>query len=85
MPPDRPRTLTFRPSVPLASVVLKEQPATAIYRNGENSIVIRQQAAWDRDEDSFVYTTEQNVMAFVDQLCDAVGIAEFGGPKAGRS
>ena len=33
----------------------------------------------------FVYITEQNVMAFVDQLCDAVGIAEFGGPKAGRS
>jgi hypothetical protein len=67
------------------SVVPTEQPATAIYRNRENSIVIRQQAAWDREEDSFVVITTQNVMAFVDQLCDLAGIAEFGGPKTGRS
>jgi hypothetical protein len=65
------------------SIVLKEQPATAIYRNRENSIVIRQQAAWDREEDTFVFITEQNAMAFLDQLCDLMGIAEFGGPKAG--
>ncbi len=61
--------------------MLKEQPATAIYRNRENSVIIRQQAAWDRDEDSFVFITEQNAMAFLDQLCDLMGIAEFGGPK----
>jgi hypothetical protein len=67
------------------SVVLAEQPATAIYRNREDSIVIRQQAAWDREEDSLVVITEQNVMAFLDQLCDLAGIAEFGGPKPGRS
>jgi hypothetical protein len=66
------------------SIVLKEQPATAIYRNRENSVIIRQQAAWDRDEDSFVFITEQNAMAFLDQLCDLMGIAEFGGPKKPR-
>ena len=67
------------------AIVLKEQPATAIYRNRDNSIVIRQQAAWDREEDTLIFITEQNVMPFLDQLCDLAGIAEFGGPKAGRS
>jgi hypothetical protein len=63
------------------SIVLAEQPATAIYRNRKNSIVIRQQASWDDEMDSFVIITNQNVMSFVDQLCELVGIAEFGGPK----
>jgi hypothetical protein len=63
------------------AVVLTEQPATAIYRNRENAIVIRQQASWDSDEDSFIFITEQNAMTFLDRLCDLLGICEFGGPR----
>lgn len=42
------------------AVVLPEQPATACYRNPRGEIVIRQQAAWDQDEDSFILILPQN-------------------------
>lgn len=63
------------------AVVLTEQPATAIFRNRENAIVIRQQASWDSEEDSFIFITEQNAMTFLDRLCDLLGVCEFGGPR----
>ena len=37
------------------SVICQEQPATAVYLNQRGSIVIRQERAWDVDEDTFVY------------------------------
>jgi hypothetical protein len=56
------------------SVILKEQRATAVYFNKSRELVIRQQAAWDQEEDSFVYIAEPFQQAFLDKLCDIMGI-----------
>ena len=60
------------------SVILREQRATAVYFNKSQELVIRQQAAWDQEEDSFVYIAEPFQHAFLDKLCDIMGI---GGSK----
>jgi len=60
------------------SVVLKEQPATAIYFNSRGQLVIRQERSWDRDEDSFIYFAPGNTQEFLDKLCDALGIQTMG-------
>jgi hypothetical protein len=60
------------------SVVLREQPETAIYLNPFDEIVIRQRK-WP-DEDAFVYFTPgDNLQAVIDRLCDLAGI-----PSAGK-
>jgi hypothetical protein len=35
------------------SVVLREQPETAVYFNADGALVIRQRAAWNQDDDPF--------------------------------
>ena len=56
------------------SVILHDQPATAIYFNRERSLVIRQERSWDRDEDTYVFIAKENQQAFLDKLCDVLGI-----------
>ena len=46
------------------SIVLREQRATAVYRNRLGELIIRQQV-WP-DEDSFIYVTPENVTAFLE-------------------
>jgi hypothetical protein len=60
-------------------IVLHHQPKTAIYRNPDNSIVIRQYN-WP-DEDSFVVITESNIDGFLDKLTEVCGIPSCGRPK----
>ena len=50
------------------SVVLREQRATAIYRNGHSGIVIRQEKNWDEDSDPFMVITEENAVTFMEAL-----------------
>lgn len=50
------------------SVCINEQPATAIYRNDFHQIVIRQKAAWDRDEDVFVVIDRAHLSHLIDML-----------------
>jgi hypothetical protein len=37
------------------SVILKEQRATAAYRNRAGELVIRQRASWDEEQDTFLF------------------------------
>jgi hypothetical protein len=46
------------------SIVLREQRATAVYRNRMGELIIRQQG-WP-DDDSFIYVTPENVTAFLE-------------------
>lgn len=62
------------------SVVIHEQPATAMYFNPGGHLVIRQKADWDREEDTFVYIAPNNIEAFIDELTEMVGIPSVGGP-----
>jgi hypothetical protein len=50
------------------SVVLKSQPATAIYYNPNGCIVIRQERSWAEDSDPFVYITPENAVTFMETL-----------------
>jgi hypothetical protein len=59
------------------TVVLREQPETAIYYNPSGDLVIRQRR-WP-DDDMFVVISEHSLMAFIDRLTDMAGI-----PSAGR-
>ena len=60
------------------SIVLQEQPETAVYLNPQNVVVIRQRAPCWADEDSFVYIAPHNLMTLIDALCDLAGIPEVG-------
>src|SRR5947207_7779536 len=42
------------------TIILREQRATAVYHNKGGDIVIRQQAAWDDEADTFVFITAEN-------------------------
>ncbi|UGY23572.1 hypothetical protein HU675_0037390 [Bradyrhizobium septentrionale] len=50
------------------SIILREQRATAAYRNRVGELIIRQQARWDDDEDTFVYISPENEVAFMEGL-----------------
>jgi hypothetical protein len=50
------------------SVVLKSQPATAIYYNPNGCIVIRQERSWAEESDPFVYITPENAVTFMEAL-----------------
>jgi hypothetical protein len=50
------------------SIVLKCQPATAIYYNPNGCIVIRQERSWAEESDPFVYITPENAVQFMEAL-----------------
>src|SRR5262249_43008671 len=63
-----------------ADVVIHEQPATAVYFNPNGALVIRQRRDYP-DDDPFVYISADHIDAFMDRLCDIVGIPRVGGPE----
>ena len=60
------------------SVVLPEQPETAVYWNPRGELVIRQRR-WP-DDDSIIYITRANLDTFLDRLTDICGVPSFGKP-----
>lgn len=52
------------------SIVLREQPATAIYTNKHGTLVIRQKGEWDADQDSFTFITPENAVIFMEALAE---------------
>lgn len=60
------------------SIVLQEQRATAVYRNKRGDLVIRQEAGFNDTEDTFVVISRTNEQAFIDRLCDELGIGSAG-------
>ena len=47
------------------SIILSEQPRTAVYTNGVGDVVIRQERGWDEDSDTLVIITRNNVEAII--------------------
>jgi hypothetical protein len=61
------------------NVVIREQPAKAIYFNPEGALVIRQKATDDYQiGDPFVYIGAGHIEAFLDKLCDLCGVPSVG-------
>lgn len=57
------------------SIVLPEQPETAVYTNGKGFVVIRQNG-WPDDEDAVVIIDPNNVRKLVAAMFAAAGITE---------
>lgn len=51
-----------------SAVILREQRATAAYRNKAGELIIRQRASWDEDQDTFVFISPENETAFMEGL-----------------
>jgi hypothetical protein len=66
------------------NIVLPEQRATAVYFNKAGELIIRQQAAWDDDGDSFIFVSKRFQDEFIDKLTDAMGIPTLGRPQPER-
>lgn len=66
------------------SIMVPEQQAIAAYYNRKGELVIRQERSWCDDEDSFIVIHGGNVHAFLDKLCDVIGIPSVGGPEPAR-
>ena len=55
-------------------VIIQEQRAVAVYRNEKDGIVIREERAWDQDEDrTIVLATPEAVRALIDALKRELG------------
>lgn len=50
------------------AVILREQRATAAYRNKAGELIIRQRAGPLDDEDSFIYIASENAVPFMEAL-----------------
>jgi hypothetical protein len=50
------------------SIILREQRATAVYRNKLGELTICQKADWDEERDTFIYITPENSDAFLDRV-----------------
>jgi hypothetical protein len=82
-PTDAPDCPAKKPSPPLAradddrfdwetddSVVLREQRATAVYRNRAGEVIIRQRGPWPEEEDSFLFISPENEVAFMEGMAE---------------
>lgn len=59
------------------AVIVRSQPAIAVYSNRAGAIVVRQEAAWDDDSDAFIIVQRQNAPALVRAILAEAG-AEAG-------
>lgn len=60
------------------AVVLKHQPAVAVYWNNAGGLTIRQERDWNEEEDSIIAITKENLDQFLDKLTDICGIPSVG-------
>ncbi|WP_156944316.1 hypothetical protein [Bradyrhizobium sp. Ec3.3] len=50
------------------SIVLRDQRATAAYRNKGGELIIRQRAGWNDEHDAFIFVSPENEIAFLENL-----------------
>lgn len=56
-----PDTDDFKWGADNEDVIVQDQPATAVYSNACGGVVIRQERAWDEEEDSYVFFNSPEV------------------------
>ena len=59
-----------------SSIILREQPETAVYFNREGSLVIRQHR-WP-DDDMVIFISASNIDTFLDKITDICGVPSVG-------
>jgi hypothetical protein len=56
------------------SIVVRHQPAIAVYLNPHDEVVVRQQDQYDESDDHFVYVTRDNVLRLAQRMLEVAGI-----------
>lgn len=56
------------------SVVCHEQPAFAIYENGQGQVVIRAERRWDEEQDPFITINKEYIVAAAYALLEAADL-----------
>jgi len=64
----KPQTEPARWGVDDPNVIIRDQPATAVFENVYGAIVIRQQASWDEETDPYVWIQPQNLAQLIAAL-----------------
>jgi hypothetical protein len=59
------------------TVVVRHQPAIAVYTNPHDEVVIRQEGHYGPDEDQFIYLTRENVRKVVNKVLEVGGFASI--------
>lgn len=55
-------------------IIVRHQPAIAIYTNPRGDVVIRQEGHYGPEEDQFVYVSPDNALKVAQKLLDVAGI-----------
>ncbi len=58
------------------SVIVRHQPAIAVYLNDDDEVVIRQQGHYGPDEDQWIYIAKENVQKVVQAILANAGIVD---------
>ena len=56
------------------SIVVRHQPAIAVYTNPHDEVVVRQQDQYDESDDHFVFITKDNVRKVAERIMEVAGI-----------
>ena len=56
------------------SIVVRHQPAIAVYINPHDDVVIRQQDQYDDSDDHFVFVTKGNVLKVAQWMLEVAGV-----------
>jgi hypothetical protein len=56
------------------SIVVRHQPAIAVYLNPHDEVVVRQQDQYDESDDHFVFITKDNVPKVVERMLELAGL-----------
>jgi hypothetical protein len=56
-------------------IVVRHQPAIAVYTNPPDEVVIRQQDQYDESDDHFVFITKDNVLKVAERMLAVAGIS----------
>jgi len=62
------------------SIVLRQQPAIAVYISETGYLVIRQERQWNEDADTIICIAPESIDPFIDKITDVVGIPSIGKP-----
>jgi hypothetical protein len=55
------------------AIVVQDQAATAIYANKHGGVVLRQQRAWDEENDTYIVVARENAIRVANAILDAAG------------
>jgi len=62
------------------SIILRHQPAVAVYIGQNGHLVIRQERQWDEDGDTIICIAPESIDTFIDKITDVVGVPSIGKP-----